>query len=93
MILDLQAPMCGIRQKQTQDAMEMHRKSNPASHLQRGPTRQSKPTNKAPSPTYTEEDPPASHPAKDDGERQYQGVGRPPGSAEPGLAPVQVRLG
>ena len=56
--------MCGIRRKHTQDVVQMHRKSNPASHLQRGPNWQSKLTYKAPAPTYTEEDPPVSHSAK-----------------------------
>ena len=32
------------------------------------------------------------HPAEDQAERLPGGVGRPPGSAEPGLAPVQVHF-
>jgi len=71
----------------------MHRISNDASHLQRGPNWQSKPTYKGPAPTYTGEDPHVSHPAKGGSERRPSGVGRTTGSAEPGLAPVQVRLG
>ena len=42
MILGLQAPIPGIKQKRTQDAAQVHRKSNPASHLQRGPHCQNK---------------------------------------------------
>ena len=42
MILGLQAPIPGIRQKHTQDATQVHRKSNPASHLRRGPNCQNK---------------------------------------------------
>ena len=91
MILELQAPIRGIRQKHTKDATQMHRISNPTSHLQRGPTRPSKSTYKGPAPTYTNKDPPVSHLDKDGGQRRPSGVGRTTGSAEPGLAPV-VRI-
>jgi len=68
-ILGLQAPIRGIRRKKAQDAIEIHKRLHLASHLQRGPTRQSKPTNEALAPTYTEEGPPASDPTKDSGQR------------------------
>ena len=53
MNLGLQAPVHGIRRKQVQDATKIHKRLHPASHLQRGPTRQRKSTYKAPAPTYT----------------------------------------
>ena len=92
MNLGLQAPICGIRQKCTKDATQVYRKSNPASNLQRGPTRQSKRTNKTPAPTYSEEGPPTSHPSKGSGQRWQCGAGRTPGSAEPGRVPVPPQL-
>ena len=46
-ILGLQAPIREIRQKHTKDVTQLHRIPNPASHLQREPTRQSKLTNEA----------------------------------------------
>ena len=65
MILGLQASIHGLRRKQTKDIIQLHIISNPASHLQRGPTKQSKPTNEAPAPTYTREGPLTRHAAND----------------------------
>ena len=89
MILGLQAPIHGIRQKHTKDATQKHKISNPASHLPREPTKQSKPTNETPAPTYTREGPLTSHPAKDGGQRQRCGAGRTQTGTRPGaLWPV-----
>ena len=93
MNLGWQAPIHRIRQKHTKDATRMHRISNPVSHLQRRPTRQSKPTNEAPAPTYTEEGPPTSDPAKDIGQRLQWGFGWTLGSAEPRRAPSHLSFG
>jgi len=88
-ILGLQAPIHRLRQKQTKDTTQLHRISNPVSHLQRGPTKQSKPTNETPAPTYTREGPLTSHPAKDGGQRQRCGAGRTQTGTRPGaLWPV-----
>ena len=93
MILGLQAPIHGIGQKHTKDVTQLHRISNPASHLQRGPTKLGKPTNEAPAPTYTQGGPHTSHPAKDGGQRRQYGAGRTPASAEPGQVPGPLSLG
>ena len=93
MILGFQAPIRGIGQKHTKDATQLHRISNPASHLRRESTKQGKPTNEAPAPTYTQEGPLTSHPAKDGGQRRLCGAGRTPGSAEPGWVPGPLSLG
>ena len=93
MKLGLQAPIRGIRQKQTKDTTQLHRIPNPASHLQREPTKQSKSTNEAPAPTYSQEGPLTSHPAKDGGQRRQSGANRTPGSAEPERVPGPLSLG
>ena len=48
MILGLQAPIHGIRQKHIKDATQMHRISNPASHLQRRAHRSEKTNEQSP---------------------------------------------
>ena len=92
MILGLQAPIHRLRQKQTKDTTQFHRISNPTSHLQRGPTKQSKPTNKAPAPTYTREGPLTSHPAKDGDQAAEWGRLNPRfGRTWTGSRPAQLR--
>ena len=93
MILGLQAPIHRLRQKQTKDTTQFHRISNPTSHLQRGPTKQSKPTNEAPALTYTREGPLTSYTAKDSDQRRQSGAGRTSSSAEPGLVPGPLSFG
>ena len=49
MILGLQEPIHGIRQKHTKDATQMHRISNPTSHLQRRAHKSEKTNEQSPS--------------------------------------------
>jgi hypothetical protein len=77
-----------IRRKHAEDVEEVHRRSHPASHLQRGPTWQGKPTNKG-----------DEHPK--DKDKTHMSVPWPKavasgptwGSADPRLYPVQVQFG
>ena len=92
MILGLQAPIHRLRRKQTKDATQFHRISNPTSHLQRGPTKQSKLTNEAPAPTYTREGPLTSRPAKDGDQATEWGWLNPRfGRTWTGSRPAQLR--
>ena len=75
------------------DTTQMYEISNPSSHLQRGPTKQGKPTNEAPTPTYDQEGPLTSLPAKFGGQRWQSGAGRTPGSAEPGWVTGPLSFG
>ena len=93
MILGLQAPIREIGQKHTKDATQLHRISNPTSHLQRETTKQGKLTNEALAPTYTQEGSLTSHHAKDGGQRRLCGAGRTPSSVEPGRVPSPLSLG
>ena len=60
--------------------------------LQRGPTCQRKRGLTQDAPEDKENIPQINHPAEDQAETLPGGVGRPPGSAELGLAPVQVHF-
>ena len=82
-----------IRRKHAADAIQLRRISRPAS-----PTYKEGPSGRANGHAthnaYKEryEGPPVSLPEEDKDEGLPGGVGRPLGSAEPGLAPVQVHF-
>ena len=61
--------------------------------MQKRPTRQTKPTNEAPAPTYQHQGPPGSVPEKGGGWSRQSGADRTHGPAEPGQAFVQVHFG
>ena len=82
----------GIRRKHAADAIQLRRISHPASHtykegphVKNGATTQNAPEDK-------DKDQRIYHTAEDQAERKPGVVGRPPGSAEPGLVPIQVHF-
>ena len=83
----------GIRRKHTADAIQLCRISHPASHpYKEGPHVRGNGASTQDAPEDKENIPQINHPAEDQAERLPGGVGRPPGSAEPGLVPVQVHF-
>ena len=83
----------GIRRKQAADAIQLRRISRPASPTYKeGPSGRAngRVTHNAYKERY--EGPPVSLLEEDKDEGLPGGVGRTPGSAEPGLAPVQVHF-
>ena len=83
----------GIRRKHAADAIQLRRISHPASHpYKEGPHVRGNRASTQDAPEDKDKDQRIYHPAEDQAERLPGGVGRPPGSAEPGLFPVQVHF-
>ena len=83
----------GIRRKHAADTIQLHRISHPASHpYKEGPHVRGSGASTQDAPEDRDKIPRINHPAEDQAERLPCGVGRPPGSAEPGLVPVQVHF-
>src|SRR6185369_15220852 len=83
----------GIRRKHAADATQLHRISHPASHpYKEGPHVRGNRASTQDAPEDKDKDQRIYHPAEDQAERLPGGVGRPPGSAEPGLVLVQVHF-
>ena len=83
----------GIRRKHTADAIQLRRISHPASPTYKeGPSGRA--NGRATHNAYKEryQGPHVSLPEKDKDERRPDGAGQPPGSAEPGLVPVQMHF-
>ena len=82
-----------IRQKHTANAIQLRRILHPASHpYKEGPHVRGNGASTQDAPEDKDKDQRIYHPAEDQAERLPGGVGRPPGSAEPGLVPVQVHF-
>ena len=83
----------GIRRKHTADAIQLRRISHPASHpYKEGPHVRGNGASTQDAPEDKDKDQRIYHPVEDQAERLRGGVGRPTGSAEPGLVPVQVHF-
>ena len=83
----------GIRRKHTAEAIQLRRISHPVSHpYKEGPYVRGNRASTQDAPEDKDKDQRIYHPAEDQAERLPGGVGRPPGSAEPGLVPVQVHF-
>ena len=83
----------GIRRKHAADAIQLHRISHLASHpYKEGPHVRGNRASTQDAPEDKDKDQRIYHPAEDQAERLPGGVGRPPGSAEPGLVLVQVHF-
>ena len=82
-----------IRRKHAADAIQLRRISHPASQpFKEGPHARGNGASTQDAPEDKDKDQRIYHPAEDQAERLPGGVGRPPGSAEPGLVPVQVHF-
>ena len=82
-----------IRRKHEADAIQLHKISHPASHpYKEGPHVRGNRASTQDAPENKDKDQRIYHPAEDQAERLPGGVGRPRGSAEPGLVPVQVHF-
>ena len=82
-----------IRRKHTADAIQLRRISHPASHpYKEGPHVRRNGASTQDALEDKDKIPRINHPAKDQHNRLTGGVGRPRGSAEPGLQYVQVHL-
>ena len=80
--------------KHDEDATQLHRRSHLASHpYKEGPPDRANGGAKEDALVDKDEDPRVSQHAKDKIKGLTGGVGRPLGSAEPGLHPVQVHFG
>ena len=83
----------GRRRKHDEDATQLHRRSCPVSHpYKEGPPDRANGGAKEDALVDKDEDPRVSQHAKDKIKRLTGGVGRPLGSAEPGLHSVQVHF-
>ena len=83
----------GIRLKHTADAVQLHIISHPASHpYKEGPHVRGNGASTQDALEDKDKIQRINHPAKDQHERLTGGVGRPLGSAEPGMQRVQVHL-
>ena len=83
----------GIRRKHAVDAIQLRRISHSASHpYKEGPHVRGNEASMQDAPEDKDKDQRTYHPAEDQAERLPGVVGRPPGSAEPGLVPVQVHF-
>ena len=85
----------GVRRKHTAHAIQLRRISHPASHPYKEDPHvrgSGASTQDAPEDKDKDKDQRIYHLAEDQAERLPGGVGRSPGSAEPGLVPVQVHF-
>ena len=83
----------GIRWKHIANAIQLRRISHLASHpYKEGPHVRGNGASIKDAPKDKDKDQRIYHPAEDQAERLPGGVDRPPGSAEPGLLPVQVHF-
>src|SRR6185437_2419767 len=82
-----------IRRKHVADAIQLRRILHPASHTYKeGPHVRGNGASMQDAPEDKDKDQRIYHRAEDQAERLPSGVGRPPGSAEPGLVPIQVHF-
>ena len=83
----------GIRRKHAADAIQLCRILHPASHpYKEGPHVRENGASMQDALEDKDKDQRIYHPAEDQADRLQGGVGRPPGSAEPCLVPVQLHF-